>query len=160
MSSRKRARVFPEETIIVSACLLGSNCCWNGGNRFSSKVKNFLKNKSYIKICPEIMAGLSIPRPRAEIRQGDGRDVLAGKAIVSDENGKNLTKYFIKGAEISFRLAKKYNVKLAILKAHSPSCGKGKIYDGSFQGKLKNGDGVTAAKLKQLGLKLITEDEI
>ena len=108
--------------ILVSACLLGKNCKYNGGNNFCPAVIEFLKDKEYKEICPECMGGLSTPRAPSEIKDGK----------VFSKTGTDVTKEFIKGAEESLKLAKEYGVSMAILKQGSPSCGYGRIYDGSF----------------------------
>ena len=126
------------EKILVSSCLLGLNCKYDGGNNASKEVDEFLKDYEVIPICPEIMGGLATPRVGAA-RCGD-------KVITKD--GKD--------AEESLFLAKKYNVKKALLKLRSPSCGSGKIYDSTFTHTLIDGNGVTAELLKQNGIEIIT----
>lgn len=134
------------EKILVSSCLLGLNCKYDGGNNASKEVDEFLKDYEVIPICPEIMGGLVTPRVGAA-RCGD-------KVITKD--GKDVTKQYLKGAEESLFLAKKYNVKKALLKLRSPSCGSGKIYDSTFTHTLIDGNGVTAELLKQNGIEIIT----
>ena len=134
------------EKILVSACLLGVNCKYNGGNNYSKEVDEFLKDYEIIPVCPEIMGGLPTPRIPSE-KQGE-------KVVARD--GRDLTKEFEKGAKECLFLAQKYGVKKALLKAHSPSCGNGKIYDGTFSGKIVDGDGVTAKLLKENGIEIIT----
>lgn len=145
---------------ICSACLLGINCKYDGGNSLNNKIIKLLKKEVLIPVCPEQLSGLPTPRERAEIRGGDGNDVLDGKAEVISETGKKLTKYFVRGAYEVLKIAKMLNVKEAILKQKSPSCGSGIIYDGSFSMKIKPGDGVTTALLKRYGIKVLSEDEI
>lgn len=140
--------------IFVSACLMGDNCKYNGGNNYNSKVAEFLKDKEYIKICPEMSGGLSIPRNPAEIVNSHG-----GKRVLSSD-GRDVTENFIKGAENTLRLAEKYNPELIIFKAKSPSCGKGEVYDGTFSKTLTKGNGITAELLLRKGYKVITEKEI
>lgn len=135
-----------KEKILVSSCLLGLNCKYDGGNNYSKEVEEFLENYDVIPICPEIMGGLPTPRVCAE-RCGD-------KVITND--GKDVTKQFKKGAEECLFLAKKYDVKKALLKSKSPSCGSEKIYDGTFSHTLMDGNGVTAALLKDNGIEIIT----
>ena len=107
-----------------------------------------------IPVCPEVLGGLRIPRENSEITGGNGSDVLEGKARVITISGKDVTSNFIKGAKVVLAFAKKYRIKKAILKSNSPSCGLGKIYDGSFTSKLINGSGVTASLLRQKGIKV------
>ena len=118
------------------------------------------KDGKLIPVCPEKLGGLPIPRPPAEIKNGQGRDVLAGKARVKNKSGKDVTVNFIKGAKEVLKIAKALEVKEAILKARSPSCGCDKIYDGTFTGKLTRGDGVTTALLKKNKIKVITEEDL
>lgn len=135
-----------KEKILVSACLLGLNCKYNGENNYSKKIDEFLKDYEVIPICPEIMGGLPTPRISAER--------LGNKVITKD--GKDVTKEYIKGANECLFLAKKYNVKKALLKSKSPSCGNEKIYDGSFSHTIIDGDGVTAELLKNNGIEIIS----
>lgn len=136
--------------ILVSACLLGTNCKYNGGNNLNQQVLTFLKGHQIIPICPETLGGLPIPRPPAEIVNG----------IVINKEGKSVDIEFKKGAEKALKKALEEKVDLAILKANSPSCGSNQIYDGSFSGKKIPGNGVFVKLLKENGIKVITEDEI
>jgi len=135
-----------KEKILVSACLMGINCKYNGGNNFDPKVAEFLKDYETVLICPEVMGGLPTPRVPSEIKDGK----------VINKEGKDVTSFFEHGAEETLFLAKKYNIKKALLKAKSPSCGCGKIYDGTFTDKLIKGDGITAKLLKENGIEIIT----
>ncbi|MBT7122039.1 MAG: DUF523 domain-containing protein, partial [Clostridia bacterium] len=108
-----------------------------------------------IPVCPELLAGYTTPRNPCEITLGQGSDVLSGKATVVDIDGIDQTAEFIKGAELTLELAQSHNAKRAYLKSQSPSCGCGEIYDGSFSGDLRQGDGVTTALLKQNGIKVV-----
>ncbi|MFC1624430.1 DUF523 domain-containing protein [Candidatus Omnitrophota bacterium] len=138
--------------ILVSACLAGINCTWDGKDRSDPKAKRLVDKKRAIAICPEILGGRSAPRTRTEIRGGSGEDVLDGRAKLFDENGKDVTLEFLNGAHATLSIAKKYNIKKAILKSKSPSCGLRHIYDGSFKERLIDGPGVTAALLKREGI--------
>ena len=138
--------------IIVSACLLGENCKYSGGNNKSENVIKYLEDKEYILVCPEQLGGLSTPRNPSEIityGNKDGNDVLSGCTKVLSNKGIDVTKNFIQGAEETLKIAKEHNAKTAILKAGSPSCGYKKIYDGSFLGNKIQGMGVTAAILNK-----------
>ena len=135
-----------KEKILVSSCLLGLNCKYNGGNNYSEEVEEYLKDYDVIPICPEIMGGLPTPRVPSE-KIGD-------KVITND--GRDVTEQYKKGAEETLFLAKKYHVKKALLKLKSPSCGSGKIYDGTFTHFLIDGDGVTAELLKNNGIEIIS----
>lgn len=139
-----------KEKILVSACLLGVNCKYNGGNNYSSKVFDYLKDKEVFPICPEQLGGLSTPRVAAE-RRND-------RVITKDNN--DVTEYFVNGANEVLKLAKMFDIKKALLKSKSPSCGKNKIYDGSFSSILVDKNGVTAEVLMSNGIEVISSDEI
>ena len=149
--------------IIVSACLLGENCKYSGGNNKSENVIKYLEDKEYILVCPEQLGGLSTPRNPSEIityGNKDGNDVLSGCTKVLSNKGIDVTKNFIQGAEETLKIAKEHNAKTAILKAGSPSCGYKKIYDGTFLGNKIQGMGVTAAILNKETIALLDEDDI
>lgn len=149
--------------IIVSACLLGENCKYSGGNNKSEKVLKYLEDKEYIAVCPEQLGGLTTPRDPSEIvtdGNKDGKDVLNGKTKVVSNKGIDVTSNFIKGAEKALKIAQKNNVTEAILKASSPSCGCRYIYDGTFSKKKIKGMGVTASILSQNNIKIIDEEQI
>lgn len=145
--------------ILVSACLLGENCKYNGGNNKNQKVLDFLNGKEYKAICPEVLGGLDTPRDASEIK-GNAKRILSGCGKVVSCKGKDVTDEFLKGAKVSLEIAKSNNSKIAILKAKSPSCGKGTIYDGSFSGKKISGNGLTAQLLMDNGIDVFTEEEI
>ncbi len=146
------------QPIFISACLLGMPCRYDGGSKpLPDLVKLINKNQIIIPFCPEIQGGLVIPRLPAEIIDGDGTMALKGKARVVNEKGEDYTEQFLNGAKAVLKMANDLKPKLIILKSKSPSCGMGKIYDGSFSGSLKQGDGVTAALLKQANFKVCTE---
>lgn len=149
--------------IIVSACLLGENCKYSGGNNKSENVIKYLEDKEYVLVCPEQLGGLSTPRNPSEIityGNKDGNDVLSGCTKVLSNKGIDVTKNFIQGAEETLKIAKEHNAKTAILKAGSPSCGYKKIYDGTFLGNKIQGMGVTAAILNKENIALLDEDDI
>ncbi|MDD7182693.1 DUF523 domain-containing protein [Peptostreptococcus porci] len=147
--------------IIVSGCLLGNNCKYNGGNNYNENVVKFLENKDYIVICPEEMGKLTIPRVPSEIQYSKTADeVLKNEAKVLSKNGDDVTKYFIDGANKALEIAKRNNCKLAILKDGSPSCGSNYIYDGNFEGKKIYGKGVCARLLENNGIEVISEYDV
>ena len=147
--------------ILVSACLLGVNCKYNGSNSLSKDVLKVIKDKgSFVACCPELLGGLSIPRGPYEITEGSGKDIAAGNAKVISQSGEDVTKEFLEGARRALRIAKQNGVKLAILKARSPSCGVNRIHDGTFSGILIKGEGVLAALLKQEGVELISDEGV
>jgi len=144
---------------IVSACLIGKPCFYNGASSLNEKVRSLVENGSAKAVCPEELGGLKTPRPPAEIFAGSGEDVLKGKAYVYNKAGKEVTINYIKGSKEFLTIANEYGIKKAILKSRSPCCGKGKIYDGTFSEKLKKGNGVTAALLLKNGIEVITDEE-
>ncbi|MBU1130596.1 DUF523 domain-containing protein [Patescibacteria group bacterium] len=145
---------------LCSACLLGVKCRYDEKNNANEKILSLAKKEVLIPICPEQLGGQAMPRPNAEIVGGDGHDVLDKKAKVVESNGTDVTQNFIDGAEEVLKLAKLFDVKEAILKQKSPSCGCGKTYNGAFSKTLIKGDGVTAALLKKNGLKVIAEEDL
>jgi uncharacterized protein YbbK (DUF523 family) len=148
--------------VLVSSCLLGEQVRYDNQilPNCSPTLLEWVKRGFIIPVCPEIAGGLSVPRPSAEIQKGDGKDVLDGTAKVVAINGKDVTNAFLRGAREALRLAEEHDVEFAILKARSPSCGSKKIYDGSFSGNLKQGQGVTAALLEKAGIQVVNEHEI
>lgn len=146
--------------ILVSSCLCGEKCKYNGGDNFNQNVVTCIEQEEVIQICPEVLGGLSTPRPPAEIVYGSARDVLEGKAKVMTKEGRDVTVAFINGATKVLELAKQLSVQKAILKAKSPSCGKGQIYDGQFNQNLVEGNGITAELLLKEGIEVITEIEL
>jgi uncharacterized protein YbbK (DUF523 family) len=138
---------------------LGINCRYNGKIKLNEKVLALSKTEVLIPVCPEQLGGQATPRPDAEIR-GDSLSVLKGKAKVVESNGNDVTQNFVAGAEEVLKLAKLFDIKEAILKQRSPSCGSGQIYDGTFLKKLIIGDGVTSALLKKNGISVISEEDL
>ena len=135
--------------ILVSACLAGLNCRYDGKANTEEKILSLVKQGLAIPVCPEQLGGLPTPRPTAEI--------VKSKILTSD--GKDVTANFIKGAEETLRLANLFNCKEAILKQRSPSCGFGKIYDGTHSNKVVSGNGITAELLFKNGIKILTEED-
>ena len=131
--------------VLVSACLLGTNCKYNGGNNYSEKLAAFLEDKEVIAVCPEVMGGLSIPRPAGEIVKG----------IVRSKEGISLDEAYHRGAEKALAIARKEAPDLLILQSRSPSCGVKEIYDGSFSGKKIPGQGVFASLALKEGFRVI-----
>jgi uncharacterized protein YbbK (DUF523 family) len=145
----------------VSACLLGIRCTWSGGDKYKNdRAIELSKIETLIPVCPEQLGGLSTPRAPQEIQGGTGDDVLNGKCKVTNRDGKDVTREFIKGAEETLKIALQLKIKEFIAKSGSPSCGCGQIYDGSFSGRLIGGDGVTTALLKRNGLRIIPEEDL
>lgn len=138
-----------KEKLIVSACLLGKNCKYNGTNNKNEKVLSLAEKYDIVPVCPECFGRLPVPRAPSEIKNGG----------VFSKDGKDVTEFFKAGAEKALEAAKKSGAAKAVLKARSPSCGKGRIYDGSFTGRVIDGDGITAALFKKNGISVFTEDE-
>lgn len=143
-----------ERIYAVSECLLGVNCKYNGGNNLSPSVVAFLKDKKYVTVCPETCGGLPCPRDPSEIVSKDGQ------IKVISRGGEDVTGQFILGAEICAEKIRLAGVTHAILKARSPSCGVGKIYDGTFSGTVTDGNGIAADMFMKMGVVCVTEEEI
>ena len=139
--------------LIVSKCLTGECCRYDGGTKPDERIIKLVENGEAIAVCPEQLGGLPIPRLPAELT-GDGAEVLKGNAGVVLSDGTDVTAEFIKGAYAALETALACGADRAVLKARSPSCGKGVIYDGSFTGGLKRGDGVTAALFAANGIEV------
>ena len=150
--------------LLISACLLGQNVCYDGGNRLLEHpgLKQLIANGEVISICPECAGALPIPRPAANIEGDDGGNgVLNGTAKVKTDMGANVTDAFLHGANKALALAQTHNIKVALLKARSPSCGNVEIYRGvSTDQQLISGAGVTAALLNRNGIKVFNEGQI
>ncbi len=146
---------------LVSACLLGTKCAWDGKTRYKNrKVIELLRKETLIPVCPEQLGGLKTPREFQEIEKGTGDDVLDGRSRVKNKIGQDVTRQFTRGAKEALKIAGQYNIKEFIAKSKSPSCGCGSIYDGSFSKRLIKGDGVTVALFKRNGIKVISENDI
>ncbi|EJO5349525.1 DUF523 domain-containing protein [Clostridium botulinum] len=145
--------------ILISACLCGVNCKYNGGNNLNEKALKLFREGKAVLVCPEQLGGQQTPRAAHEINNATGADVLDKKANIIGPEGDDATNEFLKGAYETLKIAKECDAKVAILKARSPSCGFGKIYDGTFSGKKKDGNGVTAELLTRNGMKIYTEED-
>ena len=138
-----------KEKVLVSACLLGIKVRFDGKSKANEELIEKLNNYEFIPVCPEVWGGLPTPRVPSEI--------INDKVINKD--GIDVTDNYMRGAIETLELARKFNIKKAILKSKSPSCGKGKIYDGSFTGTLVDGNGITTRLLIENGIEVLTEDE-
>ena len=138
------------EKILISACLVGDNVKYNGGNNLSPKIDALLEKYELIPFCPEVESGLPTPRASSEIK--DGR--------VINTEGEDVTDAFVRGAELAFNICLYLKIKKVILKEKSPSCGSKIIYDGSFSHKEIPGMGITAQYLKEKGIEVYSEDDI
>lgn len=146
--------------ILVSACLIGINCKYNGYNNKNEKVIHYLKDKQFIIACPEQLGGMSTPRDPSEIIELDTDDIIKGQTSVISNKSLDVTNKFKQGAKETLKIANIYNCKEAILKDGSPSCGSSYIYDGTFSSKKIDGVGVTTALLINNGIKVISEKEL
>ena len=144
---------------LISACLCGVNCKYNGKNNLNNRCLELLREEKAILVCPEQLGGLSTPREPAELI-GNTREVLEGiDGKIISISGKDVTEEFLKGANETLKIAKAIGAKKAILKEGSPSCGCNFIYDGSFSGNKIRGKGLTAYMLEREGIKVISEKE-
>ena len=142
------------ETAIVSACLLGRHCRYDGTANPDAALEALARAGGAVAVCPEMDGGLPSPRPRAEIVGGDGADVLDGRARVVTESGADVTEVYLLGARRALEAARAAGAKRAILKRKSPSCGVDGISDGTFSGAKRAGAGVTAALLAREGIRV------
>lgn len=153
-----------EGLILVSACLLGVACRHDGRSYPEPKLYDLAVHGRIVSICPEVSGGLPTPRPPAEIegaRAGlDGHAVLEGRTRVVCNDGTDVTAQFLAGARAALALAQRLDIKRAILKSNSPSCGVGQVHEGRFAGTLVPGDGVTSALLKRAEILVITEEDL
>jgi uncharacterized protein YbbK (DUF523 family) len=146
---------------LISACLLGIKCAWDGQDIYKSDKAIELSNSEMLMpVCPEQLGGLRTPRAAQEIQGGTGEDVLDGKCKVLNIDGEDVTQEFINGAEETLKIVKLLHIEEFIGKSRSPSCGCGQIYDGTFSRQLIGGDGVTTALLKRNGIRVITEEDL
>lgn len=140
---------------IVSACLLGEPCRYDGNDNLTDWVKELTEDHTVCMVCPETLGKLSVPRPKSEIKDG---------AVINEE-GEDVTKAFEDGARIAYirtvaaAMSIGEEIECAILKSNSPSCGKDKVYDGTFTGTLVDGEGIFAKTLREHGIKIYTEKE-
>ena len=138
--------------VLISACLLGDNVKYSGGNNLTPELVILLEkyNVDIVKVCPECFAGLPIPRVPSEIKEDK----------VYSKDGRDITEEFLSGAEKTFKIAKENQIDFAILKERSPSCGSSYIYDGSFSGKVIQGQGLTVRKLNEENIVIFSEENL
>ena len=146
--------------ILVSACLIGIDCNYKGENNLESWVLDLCNKYSVIPVCPEQLGGLTTPRLPSELKQGDGELIWGKKeGCVINSKAEEITTQFIFGAKQIMKITRTFDIKYAIMKDKSPSCGVFNIFDGSFSGKLIEGMGVTSAGLYYEGLKIFSEKQ-
>jgi uncharacterized protein YbbK (DUF523 family) len=144
---------------LVSACLLGICTRYDGGCCPIPRLIQLAARGLAVPVCPEVAGGLPVPRPPAEIVGGDGQAVLDGQARVVTLEGEDVTEAFLSGARQALEAAQRLGIRQAVLKDDSPSCGCGRIYDGTFSGRMVSGQGVTAALLQRNGITVLSEEE-
>ena len=136
--------------VLVSACLLGENCKYNGGNNYSSAVAEFVRGKEILPICPELMAGMGCPRTPIEIVDG----------VLMDRDGKNVDTAMRAAVETAMKQLSSEEIQCAVLQSRSPTCGVNQVYDGSFSGNLIPGGGIFAQALKEAGYRVIDAEDV
>jgi len=149
------------EKILVSRCLLGHRVRYDGGASGPfDPLQHWLDEGRVVPLCPEVAGGLPTPRPAAEIPGGQGARVLDGNAAVITTEGEDVSAQFLSGAYQALALVREHDIRIAVLKANSPSCGNLLTYDGTFSGVKVSGEGVTAALLKRNGVRVFSELEL
>jgi len=136
--------------ILISACLLGENCKYSGGNNYNSAVAEFVKDKEVLPICPEMMAGMGCPRTPIEIVDG----------VLMDRDGNNVDAAMREAVTQAMEQIRKEEIECAVLQSRSPTCGVNQVYDGSFSGKLIPGSGVLAQALMAEGYRVIDAEDV
>lgn len=145
--------------IVVSSCLAGMKVRYNATDCLQEKIKELIDTNKAIAVCPELLGGFMTPREPAEIIGGEGIDVLNGYARVVDKSGLDVTSLYIDGAYKTLEQINQLGASIVVLKENSPSCGSSQIYNGTFEGQIISGEGVTTALLRQNGIKVISEQE-
>lgn len=148
--------------ILVSACLLGDRVRYDGKTLLVEQpiVRQWIDEGRVVSVCPEVSAGMPVPRDPAEISTGVAIDVFSGSGFVIDKQGKDVTGYFLKGAENALALCNEHDIKLAVLTERSPSCGSSEVYRGDFSGEMVRGPGVTSALLMANGIKVFNQHQL
>ena len=139
-----------KKNVLVSACLLGVSCRYNGSCGDPAEIRELMELANLVPVCPEILGGLPTPRPPAE---------CSGERVITCEGG-DVTREYLRGAQQSLKLAKLYGAEYALMKERSPSCGAGEIYDGTFTHTRIFGDGVASALLKANGIRVFGESRV
>ncbi|MGX1171867.1 DUF523 domain-containing protein [Pseudomonas sp. R151218B TE3479] len=149
------------EKILVSRCLLGHRVRYDGGASGPyDQLRQWLDEGRIVAVCPEVAGGLPTPRAAAEIPGGQGGQVLDGHAAVITTDGEDVSAQFLSGAYQALEQVREHGIRIAVLKANSPSCGNLLSYDGTFSGVKVSGEGVTAALLKRHGVQVFSELEL
>ena len=149
------------QKILVSRCLLGHRVRYDGGASGPfDQLQQWVDEGRVVPLCPEVAGGLPTPRAAAEIPGGQGAEVLDGQASVITAEGEDVSDAFLRGAYQALALVQQHGIRIAVLKANSPSCGNVLTYDGTFSGVKVSGEGVTAALLKRHGVQVFSELEL
>ncbi|WP_067797400.1 DUF523 domain-containing protein [Actinomadura formosensis] len=150
------------ERILVSSCLAGRPVRYDGAARpvGNGLFERWRSEGRLVPFCPEVSGGLPVPRPPAEIVDGDGADVLDGRARILTDTGEDVTDRFLQGARLALDTAQRTGTRIALLKEGSPSCGTHRIYDGTFTATKRPGSGVTTALLERAGITVFTENDL
>jgi uncharacterized protein YbbK (DUF523 family) len=157
MEARREA-LREAKVVLVSACLLGEACRYDGRSQRSERVLAALEGKEVVPVCPETGAGLGIPRPPVELTGGTGVDVWAGRARALEREAKvDRTQAFQHGARLALEAARRFGAPVALLKEKSPSCGSQRVYEA---GVLRPGAGITAALLRAEGVIVVSDEEL
>lgn len=147
--------------ILVSRCLLGHRVRYDGGASGPyPQLAAWQDEGRVVALCPEVAGGLPTPRAAAEIPGGQGSQVLEGLVPVVTRDGEDVSQAFVDGARQALELVQRHDIRIAVLKANSPSCGNLQTYDGSFSGVKVSGEGVTTALLRQAGVRVFSELEL
>ncbi|MEQ6354902.1 DUF523 domain-containing protein [Lysinibacillus sp. M3] len=145
--------------ILISACLAGLKVRYNGTDSLDERIQKLVLENKALTVCPELMGGFSTPREPAEIVDGDGEDVLDGRARVVEISGRDVTELYLKGAYATLHKALEIGATKVVLKEYSPSCGSAMIYNGDFNGTKLGGVGVTTALLRRNSIVVCSEDD-
>lgn len=136
--------------VLVSACLLGRNCKYNGGNNYNERVAAFVQDKEMVEYCPEVMAGMGVPRTPIEIVNG----------VLMDQNGNNVDEAMRRTVAKAIEEIRGMGIDCAVLQSRSPTCGVNQIYDGTFSGRLIPGQGLFACALMDAGIRVIDAEDL
>ena len=145
---------------IVIACLAGEACRYDGGVKRNDAVARLVDAGEAVTVCPEELGALGTPRPPSEIQGGTGADVLDGRVRIVNNAGRDVTHEFVQGARTALKLALEAGAEVAIFKEGSPSCGVERIYDGSFSGGQRPGEGVTTALFRREGIRVVSDETL
>lgn len=146
--------------ILVSACLLGHRVKYDGGTNTHDLIMQYHERGQFLAVCPECFALLPVPRPPMELCHVTGAALLVGKGKAVDRNGLDTTEYLIAGAQKVLKIAETYEIRTAILKESSPSCGVHVVHTGDFDGRKQSGMGVAAALLTAHGIRVYSEEDL